>query len=66
MQTAIELRQQMPQRSVEQIIFLLEEKGTVPPNSIAASTLARHFRKAGVNRQELLKDKATGAKGHRR
>lgn len=66
LQKAIELRRQRPERSVEQIIFILEESGEVPPNSIAASTLARHLKKAGVSRQVLLKDKVSTSKGHRR
>jgi len=66
LQKAIELRRQRPERSVEQIIFILEESGEVPPNSIAASTLARHLKKAGVSRQVLLKDKVCTSKGYRR
>jgi transposase InsO family protein len=63
-QEAIALRQGSPERSVEQIIFLLEERGRVPKESLAHSTLARHLRKAGVSRKELL-EKAS-SKGHRR
>lgn len=63
-QEAIALRQGSPERSVEQIIFLLEERGRVPKGSLAHSTLARHLRKAGVSRKELLEK--TSSKGHRR
>ncbi|MDF9410087.1 DDE-type integrase/transposase/recombinase, partial [Pelotomaculum isophthalicicum JI] len=65
LQEAIRLRRQRPERSVEQIIFILEEGGAVGPGQIAASTLARHLKKAGVSRKDLLKD-GTGSHGHRR
>ena len=65
LQEAIRLRRQRPERSVEQIIFILEESGAVGPGKIAASTLARHLKKAGASRKDLLKD-GTGSHGHRR
>jgi len=65
LQEAIRLRRQRPERSVEQIIFILEEGSVVGPGEIAASTLARHLKKAGASRKDLLKDD-TGSKGHRR
>jgi len=65
LQKAIELRRQRPERSVEQLIFILEETGGVPQGSIAASTLSRQLRKAGVSRCEILKD-THSPKGHRR
>lgn len=63
LQTAIALRKERPERSVEQIIFLLEENDKVMPGEIAASTLSRHLKKAGVSRKELMKN--TTSKGHR-
>ena len=65
LQEAIRLRRQRPERSVEQIIFILEESGAVGLGKIAASTLARHLKKAGASRKDLLKD-GTGSHGHRR
>jgi transposase InsO family protein len=65
LQEAIRLRRQRPERSIEQIIFILEEGGTVGPGDIAASTLARHLKKAGVSRKDLLKDDK-GSPGYRR
>jgi putative transposase len=65
LQAAIDLRKERPERSVEQIIFLLEQGSITAPGSIAPSTLARHLRKAGVSRQELLHN-ATPQKGRRR
>lgn len=64
LQKAIALRQERPERSVEQIIFLLEESGLVPKGSLAQSTLARQLRKAGASRKELLKKSSSS--GHRR
>jgi putative transposase len=63
LQEAIRLRRERPERSVEQIIFILRESGLIEPGTVAASTLSRYLKKAGADRKELLK-KAT--KGHRR
>lgn len=64
LEKAITLRKERPERSVEQLIFLLEEGGLAPKGSLAASTLARHLRKAGVSRRELLQDNTNN--GYRR
>lgn len=65
LQKAIELRRQRPERSVEQLIFILEESGEIPHGTVAASTLSRQLRKAGVSRREVLKE-STATKGYRR
>ncbi|MCL6631793.1 MAG: helix-turn-helix domain-containing protein, partial [Alicyclobacillus herbarius] len=54
-QKAVALRRERPERSVEQIILLLEESGIVAPGTVAQSTLARHLRRAGASRKELLR-----------
>jgi len=59
LQKAVELRKERPERSVEQIIFLLEEHGIVPKESVAYSTLSRQLRQAGATRQ-ILQEKSTG------
>lgn len=53
---AIALRRERPERSVEQIIYMLEESGRVKRGEVAVSTLSRHLRKAGVAQRELLTD----------
>jgi putative transposase len=53
LQMAIALRKERPERSVEQLVFLLEQSGAAMPGQVAASTLARHLRKAGVSRSQL-------------
>jgi transposase InsO family protein len=63
LQKTMELRKERPERSVEQIIFLLEEGGVAERETLAASTLARHLRKAGLSRRDLLKEPS---RGHRR
>lgn len=52
LQSAITLRKERPERSVEQLIFLLEENQKAMPGELAASTLSRHLKKAGVSRKE--------------
>ena len=51
---AAQLRAERPERSVEQIILLLEAQGAAAPGTVAVSTLARHLRQAGLSRRELL------------
>ncbi|KGP75144.1 integrase [Desulfosporosinus sp. Tol-M] len=65
LQKAIELRRERPERSVEQIIYLLEHSGMATEGTLAPSTLSRHLRKAGVSRQELLQVMES-SRGHRR
>src|SRR5665647_1378704 len=65
LQKAIELRRERPERSVEQIIYLLEHSGLASEGVLAPSTLSRHLRKAGVSRQELLQA-VESSRGHRR
>lgn len=65
LQKAIELRRERPERSVEQIIYLLEHSGIAHEGTLAPSTLSRHLRKAGVSRQELLQAVESSG-GHRR
>lgn len=57
---AIALRRERPERSVEQIIYMLEESKRVKPGEIAVSTLSRHLRKAGVSQRALLSDSERG------
>ena len=53
LQQAIALRKERPTRSVDQIIFLLEQSGAAASGQIAPSTLARHLRRAGVSRGQM-------------
>jgi transposase InsO family protein len=59
LQKAVDLRKERPYRSVEEIIFLLEENGVVPKGSLAYSTLARQLRSCGADRH-TLREKTTG------
>ena len=56
LEAAKALRRERPQRSVEQIVFLLEEGKLAPPGTVAPSTLARHLRQAGLSRRDLIRD----------
>ena len=53
---AMNLRRERPERSVEQIIFCLEEGGHAEIGIVAASTLSRYFKNAGLTRVDLLAD----------
>lgn len=53
---AIALRKERPERSVEQLIFILEESAYAPKGTLAASTLSRHLKKAGLSRRDVLSD----------
>lgn len=54
LQQAVALRMERPERSVEQLIFLLEESGAAKPGQIAESTLSRHLRAHGASRKQLM------------
>jgi len=60
LQQAMDLRRERPSRSVEQLIFLLEESGAAPPDRLAASTLARQLRKASMSRAQVMEKAASG------
>ena len=57
---AIALRRERPERSVEQIIYMLEESGRVERGTVAFSTLSRHLNKAGVAQRKLLTNTERG------
>lgn len=57
---AIALRRERPERSVEQIIYMLEESGRVERGTVAFSTLSRHLYKAGVAQRALLSNSERG------
>ena len=56
LQKAIDLRRERPERSVEQLIYLLERSGIAKQGEIAPSTLSRNLRQHGLSRRELLQD----------
>ena len=50
---AIQLRQELPNRSVPQIIKVLEYEGYAKPGEIKRSTLQRHLQKAGYSSKQM-------------
>ena len=50
---AIQLRREVPGRSVEKIITILELEGRVPPGVLKRSTMQRHLYKAGFGSTHL-------------
>ena len=52
-QEAIQLRREVPGRSVEQIILILELEGRVAPGVLKRPTLQRHLYEAGFGKRQL-------------
>ena len=50
---AIQLKREVPTRSVEQIIFILEGEGRVPPGVLKRSTLQKHLFDAGFGQKQM-------------
>lgn len=57
LEAAEKLRKERPDRSVEQIVFTLEQLKSADPGSICLSTLSRHFRRTGLTRQQLKSER---------
>ena len=53
LQEAIHLKREVPERSVRQIIYILELEGKVAPGVLKRSTLQRHLYEAGYGREQL-------------
>ena len=56
-QEAIQLKREVPTRSVEQIIFILENENQVEPGIMKRSTLQRYLYNAGFGESQLRKYK---------
>ena len=52
---AIQLKREVPRRSVRQIIKILEIEGWAPPGILKASTLQRYLYKAGLGKKQIRK-----------
>ena len=52
---AIQLKKEVPRRSVRQIIKILETEGWVPPGVLKASTLQRYLFNAGLGKKQMRK-----------
>ena len=50
---AIQLKKEVPKRSVEQLILILELEGRVAPGVLKRSTMERYLYKAGYGRRQL-------------
>ena len=55
LQEAIQLRREIPTRSVEQIIKILEIEGWAAPGVLKASTLQRYLYNAGLGKKQICK-----------
>lgn len=52
---AIQLKREVPTRSIRQIIFILENEGRVAPGILKRSTLQRHLYDAGFGQKQMRK-----------
>ena len=52
---AIQLKREVPRRSVRQIIKILEIEGWAPPGVLKGSTLQRYLYKAGLGKKQMKK-----------
>ncbi|MEW6082750.1 MAG: DDE-type integrase/transposase/recombinase [Bacillota bacterium] len=50
---AVRLREENPQRSIDRIIRVLEDEGTVEPGRLKRSTLYDHFTRLGLTRSQM-------------
>ena len=50
---AVQLRKEVPERSVEQIIFILEQEGFAEPGVLKRPTLQRHLYQAGFGTKQM-------------
>lgn len=55
LQEAIQLKREVPSRSVSQIIFILEGEGLAAPGELKRSTLQRHLYQSGFGRKQMQK-----------
>ncbi len=55
LQQAIQLKREVPTRSVNQIIFILEAEGMAAPGVLKRSTLQRHLYEAGFGQKQMKK-----------
>lgn len=53
LEQAIQLRKEVPERSVSQIIFILEAEQLVAPGVLKRSTMERHLYKAGFGQKQM-------------
>ncbi len=60
---AIQLKKEVPKRSVEQIIFILEQENWAPPGTLKRSTLERYLYRAGfgVRQMQMYRDSRTSS-----
>lgn len=52
---AVQLKREVPRRSVRQIIKILEIEGWAPPGVLKCSTLQRHLYNAGLGKKQMRK-----------
>ncbi|MBQ2657712.1 MAG: DDE-type integrase/transposase/recombinase [Erysipelotrichaceae bacterium] len=50
---AVQLKREVPKRSIRQIIFILESEGYAAPGVIKSSTLQRYLQEAGMSKKAL-------------
>jgi len=66
LEAAIQIKSELPERSVRRVITILEKEGYVEPGEISRSTLSHNLLKLGITTAELLRDRVTGKVAARR
>ncbi len=51
------LKRERPERSIEQILYILKESGKLDSQSVSASTISRHFRKSDLSKESIKQEK---------
>ena len=57
LEEAILLKREVPSRSVNQIIFILEAEGIAKPGQVTRPTLQRYLYKAGFGKKQMKKQR---------
>ena len=66
LESAIQLKRELPERSVRRIITIMEKEGTIIAGEVSRSTLSHILSKLGYTRSELLRSRFNGKAAARR
>lgn len=61
MEQAVQLKREVPKRSVRQIIKVLELEGWAHPGVLKQSTMQRHLYDAGLGKKQMKRMRGSGS-----